>query len=126
MDKNDTLDPSDWKSLREQGHLMLDDILDYLEHIRERPVWQPIPQQTRDVFQESLPQRPSELAEVHQTFMRDILPYAVGNAHPGFMGWVHGGGTPVGMLAEILAAGLNANLGGRDQIPLEVEPPVSG
>ena len=37
------------------------------------------------------------------------------------MGWVHGGGTAVGMLAEMLAAGLNANLGGRDQMPIEVE-----
>ena len=40
---------------------------------------------------------------------------------PGFMGWVHGGGTAVGMLAEMLAAGLNANLGGRDHMPIEVE-----
>ena len=56
--------------------------------------------------------------------MHEILPYSVGNAHPGFMGWVHGGGTPVGMLAEMLAAGLNANLGGRDQIPIEVERQV--
>jgi hypothetical protein len=31
--------------------------------------------------------------------MRDVLPFAAGNVHPGFMGWVHGGGTPVGMLA---------------------------
>src|SRR5260370_41004027 len=37
------------------------------------------------------------------------------------MGWVHGGGTVVGMLAEMLAAGLNGNLGGRDHIPIEVE-----
>jgi aromatic-L-amino-acid decarboxylase len=50
-----------------------------------------------------------------------ILPYSTGNVHPGFMGWVHGGGTPVGMLAEMLAAGLNANLGGRDHVPIEVE-----
>jgi len=41
------------------------------------------------------------------------------------MGWVHGGGTPVGMLAEMLAAGLNANLGGRDQIPIEAERQVA-
>jgi glutamate/tyrosine decarboxylase-like PLP-dependent enzyme len=41
------------------------------------------------------------------------------------MGWIHGGGTVVGMLAEMLAAGLNANLGGRDQIPLEVERQVT-
>src|SRR6202042_1569722 len=57
-------------------------------------------------------------------FMRDVLPYAAGNVHPGFMGWVHGGGTPVGMLAELLAGGLNANLGGRDLAPIEVERQV--
>jgi glutamate/tyrosine decarboxylase-like PLP-dependent enzyme len=41
------------------------------------------------------------------------------------MGWVHGAGTPVGLLAEMLAAGLNANLGGRDHIPVEVERQVT-
>ncbi|MES2365340.1 MAG: aspartate aminotransferase family protein [Pseudomonadota bacterium] len=119
-----TLDPSDWQELRVQGHLMLDDMLDYLEHIRERPVWQPIPQPVRDLFHESLPAQATDLATVHASFLHDVLPYAVGNAHPGFMGWVHGGGTPVGMLAEMLAAGLNANLGGRDQMPIEVERQV--
>ncbi|MBF0495957.1 MAG: aspartate aminotransferase family protein [Deltaproteobacteria bacterium] len=120
----DTLDPLDWPAFRAQGHQMLDDILDYLEHIRERPVWQPIPQNVRTLFRETLPQEPSDLAAVHKIFMQEILPFSVGNAHPGFMGWVHGGGTPVGMLAEMLAAGLNANLGGRDQIPIEVERQV--
>jgi glutamate/tyrosine decarboxylase-like PLP-dependent enzyme len=122
--KQNTLDPPDWQDLRAQSHRMLDDMLNYLEHIRERPVWQPIPPEVRTVFHEALPQKPSDLAAVHDTFMRDILPFAVGNAHPGFMGWVHGGGTPVGMLAEMLAAGLNANLGGRDQMPVEVERQV--
>jgi glutamate/tyrosine decarboxylase-like PLP-dependent enzyme len=103
---------------------MLDDILDHLEHIRSRPVWQPIPPEVRADFRQPLPQSPTDLAAVHETFMREVLPYAVGNAHPGFMGWVHGGGTPVGMLAEMLAAGLNANLGGRDQMPVEVERQV--
>lgn len=120
----DTLDPSDWTVIREQGHRMVDDMLDYLEHIRERPVWQPIPQEVRASFHEPLPSAPATLDTLHAKFMRDILPYAAGNAHPGFMGWVHGGGTPVGMLAEMLAAGLNANLGGRDQVPVEVERQV--
>jgi glutamate/tyrosine decarboxylase-like PLP-dependent enzyme len=119
-----TLDPSDWPDFRSRAHRILDDILDYTEHIRERPVWQPIPQSVRDAFREPLPQEPADLASIHDTFLRDILPYSVGNAHPRFMGWVHGGGTPVGMLAEMLAAGLNANLGGRDQIPIEVERQV--
>jgi glutamate/tyrosine decarboxylase-like PLP-dependent enzyme len=103
---------------------MLDDMLDYTANIRERPVWQPIPRSAREAFRQPLPQKPADLASLHRTFMRQILPYSVGNAHPGFMGWVHGGGTPVGMLAEMLAAGLNANLGGRDQIPVDVERQV--
>ncbi|OIQ93295.1 hypothetical protein GALL_247150 [mine drainage metagenome] len=119
-----TLDPEDWRELRAQGHAMLDDMFDYLEQLRARPVWQIIPQPIRDGFHEPLPTGPGDLAAVHRRFVDDILPYAAGNAHPGFMGWVNGGGTPVGMLAEMLAAGLNANLGGRDQIPIAVERQV--
>jgi aromatic-L-amino-acid/L-tryptophan decarboxylase len=120
-DPGATLDPSDWGSFRAEGHRMLDDILDYIQNIREGPVWQPIPDEVRARFHGDLPIAPAALATVHQEFMRHILPYATGNVHPGFMGWVHGGGTPTGMLAEMLAAGLNANLGGRDHIPIEVE-----
>jgi len=100
---------------------MLDDILDYIENIRERPVWQPIPEHERARFRDAVPTGPGELAAVHDEFMHHILPYATGNTHPGFMGWVHGGGNVPGMLAEMLAAGLNANLGGRDHMPIEVE-----
>lgn len=121
---DDTLDPSDWPGLRLQGHRMLDDLLDYIEHIRERPVWRPIPAQVRASLHEPLPAEPSELVKVHQQFMDNVLPYALGNVHPGFMGWVHGGGTAVGMLAEMLAAGLNSNLGGRDHMAAEVERQV--
>ncbi len=104
---------------------MLDDILDYIESIRERPVWQPIPDEERARFRAAVPNGPSDLAAVHDEFMRHILPYATGNTHPGFMGWVHGGGNVPGMLAEMLAAGLNANLGGRDHMPIEVERQIT-
>jgi aromatic-L-amino-acid decarboxylase len=117
----ETLDPLDWHSFRAQGHRMLDDILDYLEHIRERPVWQPIPEEARALCREPIPWRPTDLGAVHDEFLRAILPFATGNAHPGFFGWVHGGGNPAAVLAEMLAAGLNANLGGRDHMPIEVE-----
>jgi len=104
---------------------MLDDIFDYVEHIRERPAWQPIPDAVRDSLREPIPVRGTDLATVHGQFMCDVLPFATGNSHPGFMGWVHGGGNPVGMLADMLAAGLNANLGGRDHMPIEVERQVA-
>jgi glutamate/tyrosine decarboxylase-like PLP-dependent enzyme len=119
-----SLDPPDWESLRVQSHKMLDDMLDYVAQIRERPVWQRAPEVTESIFQRPIPVEPTSLAVAHETFLQHVLPYAVGNAHPGFMGWVHGGGSTIGMLAEMLAAGLNANLGGRDHIPIAVEQQV--
>jgi len=116
-----SLDPPDWPGLRAHGHRMLDDIFDYVERIRERPVWQPIPDGVRTRFKQDVPTEPSDLAAVHNEFMNYVLPFATGNTHPGFMGWVHGGGNLPGMLADMLAAGLNANLGGRDHMPIEVE-----
>lgn len=118
------LDPRDWRDLREQAHEMLDGMLDYVETIRERPVWQPMPDEVRECFRRPVPSHPTPLAEAYDDFVRHVLPYTIGNVHPGFMGWVHGGGTPVGMLAEMLAGGLNANLGGRDHAPIEVERQV--
>ena len=41
------------------------------------------------------------------------------------MGWVQGGGTAVGMLAEMLAGGFNANCGGRDHMAQEVERQIT-
>jgi glutamate/tyrosine decarboxylase-like PLP-dependent enzyme/glutathione synthase/RimK-type ligase-like ATP-grasp enzyme len=120
-----TLDPADWENLRSQAHRMLDDILDYTRDVRKRPVWQPIPDEVRKRFRSALPAEPTPLADVHREFMHSILPYAAGNVHPGFMGWVNGGGTPAGMLAEMLAAGMNANVGGRDHAPLEIERQVT-
>lgn len=120
---NCSLDPDhdNWPALRAQAHAMLDDMLNYTQDIRERPVWQPIPASARDVFRQDLPKEPSDLGKVHEIFLEHILPYAIGNAHPGFMGWVHGGGNAAGALGEMLAAFLNANLGGRDHVPIEVE-----
>lgn len=115
------LDPENWDEIRSLGHLMLDDMLDHIQHIRERPVWQPIPPEVRAHFADGVPHGPSPLRKVYHEFLEHIAPYATGNLHPGFMGWVHGGGTPVGMLAEMLAAGINANLGGRDHAPIVVE-----
>jgi aromatic-L-amino-acid decarboxylase len=118
---SETLDPQNWDDIRALGHRMLDDMIDYAADIRDRPVWTPIPDDVRARFQADLPRDPCDLGKVYREFTDFIVPYATGNVHPGFMGWVHGGGTAVGMLAEMLAAGLNANLGGRDHIPIEVE-----
>ncbi|MGZ5935821.1 MAG: pyridoxal phosphate-dependent decarboxylase family protein [Rhizomicrobium sp.] len=121
MSDNLSLDPDNWDELRAQGHRMLDDMIDHLAQVRERPVWQPIPREVRDRFHAPLPHAPEPLQDIYAEFRRSVAPYSTGNIHPGFMGWVHGGGNAAGMLAEMLAAGLNANLGGRDHMPIVVE-----
>ena len=119
-----SLDPVDWTDMRAIGHRMVDDMFDHLRSLRDGPVWRPMPDALRRELRKALPRAPTPVAEVYEDFQRLVQPYATGNLHPGFMGWVHGGGNPVGMLAELLAAGLNANLGGRDHAPIEVERQV--
>jgi aromatic-L-amino-acid decarboxylase len=122
---SDDLDPQDWEGFRASSHEALDRMIDFLRTTRERPVWQEAPADVRQHFQTPLPRHPREFAEVLEDFDANIKPYAVGNTHPLFMGWVHGAGTPVGMIAEMLAAGLNANCGGRNHIGIAVENQIT-
>jgi glutamate/tyrosine decarboxylase-like PLP-dependent enzyme len=118
------LDPADWGTLRALGHTMLDDLFDDLEMVGGGPVWRPMPDEVRSAWRSPLPRTSADPEEVYAAYRRLVAPYGVGNRHPRFFGWVHGGGTAIGMLGEMLAAGLNANCGGRDHAPIEVERQV--
>ena len=121
-----TLDPNDWSGLRALGHRMIDDLFDQMAQVRTRPVWQNVPDAVRAELRTPLPQTGTGAEAAYEDFARLIRPYPTGNTHPRFMGWVHGGGNAVGTLAELLAAGLNANLGGRDHAPIVAERQVIG
>jgi aromatic-L-amino-acid/L-tryptophan decarboxylase len=119
------LDPADWNDFRKLGHGALDAMVGDLQTLRARPVWVRPPDEIRAEFNAPLPAGGRSLADVLHDFEHLIKPFATGNRHPAFMGWVHGAGTPVGMIAEMLAAGLNANCGGRDHIGIEVERQIT-
>lgn len=118
------LDPANWEAIRTLAHRMVDEMLLYLQTVRERPVWKPIPEKTRQAFTESLPKPETSVEAVYEEFREKILPYPLGNIHPRFWGWVVGTGTPVGMLADMLASGMNPNLAGADHIANVVERQV--
>ena len=65
---SETLDPNDWDEIRAQGHRMLDDMIDYVANVRERPVWRPIPDEVRARFRAELPRHASDLGAVYQEF----------------------------------------------------------
>lgn len=104
----ETLDPEEWESMRALGHRMLDDALDYIETLRERPVWQHALPEVKAHFAGPPPPDPEPSGEVYQEYVRYILPYQIGNSHPRFWGWVAGSGTVMGMYAEMLAASMDA------------------
>lgn len=120
----ETLDPQDWQAMRALGHRMVDEMMAYLEGVRERPVWQPIPDEVKEFFHRPLPLEPEGAEQAYRDFREFILPHPMGNIHPRFWGWVIGTGTPLGMLAEMLAAGVNPNMGGGEQVANRVETQV--
>jgi aromatic-L-amino-acid decarboxylase len=119
-----SLDPQDWERLRRLGHRMVDDMLEYLQTLRDRPVWQPMPDDLPPRFQQPLPLDPEPPETVYERFLTDILPYQLGNTHPRFWGWVIGTGSPIGMLAGMLTAGVNPNAWGGNQVAGHVERQV--
>ncbi len=120
----ESLDPESWDELRSLGHRMVDDLLTYLQTVRERPVWRPIPADVRARFKGPVPREPEGAERAYADFREYVLPHPMGNIHPRFWGWVMGTGTPLGALAEMLAAGMNPNMGGADHVPNHVEAQV--
>ncbi len=119
-----TLDPADWSSFRTLAHRMLDDTLDHLSSLRRQPAWQSMPDFVRASFREPLPLNASSTAEVYEQFLERVRPYPNGNLHPRFWGWVQGTGTPLAMMADMLASALNPHMAGFDQAPALVEHQV--
>jgi aromatic-L-amino-acid/L-tryptophan decarboxylase len=116
-----TLDPADWSSFRTLAHAALDNCIDFIASVRERPVWQPVPGDVLANLRAPVPYQPTELQTLVEEIRDKIMPYATGNVHPRFFGWVHGAGTVAGILGELMAATMNSNCGGRDHVAVYVE-----
>ena len=123
-DARATLDPQDWAQTRALGHRMLDDMIDWLEGARQRPVWQRMPDDLRAELRVPIPREGTPMEAVYADFQRLVLPYSSANEHPRMMGWVNGGGSAAGLLAELLTGIFNVNCGGRDHAAIEVERQV--
>jgi aromatic-L-amino-acid/L-tryptophan decarboxylase len=115
------LDPKDWQAFRNDAHALLDRLIAHLEHAGDGPVWRPMPDAVRRQLAVPPPGEPRGVHDVCADLCELILPYGTGNTHPRFWGWVHGTGTAGGVLADMAAAAINANCGGRDHGAIQVE-----
>lgn len=111
------LDPQDWDAFRAEFHSLLDACVDRMQAARDLP-WQPAPADILDRV------RIGGGGDVMTRMARDVMPFATGNTHPRFFGWVHGTGLPIAAAAELVAATMNSNMGGRDHGSVDVERAV--
>jgi aromatic-L-amino-acid/L-tryptophan decarboxylase len=61
-----TLDPDDWPNARSLARRIIDDAVNHLAGLRNRPVWQPMPPELRDGYRAPVPDGPLPLAEVRR------------------------------------------------------------
>jgi hypothetical protein len=120
----ESLDPEDWNQMRALAHRMVDDAITYLETVRERPVWRPVPDDVAARFDAPAPDKPAGAGAVYQEFLENIFPYPMGNIHPRFWAWYMGNGTVFGALPDFMAAIMNPNLGGGNHVANLVEGQV--
>jgi aromatic-L-amino-acid/L-tryptophan decarboxylase len=121
----ETLDPENWDELKLLGHKMVDDMIDHLATVRQRPPAMPINEQGAAAFMKPLPLEPEGLESAYGEFKEGVLGTHMGlNTHPRFWGWVVGTGTAQGALAEMLATGINFNMPGGPFAPVLMETQV--
>lgn len=104
----ETLDPNDWEGFRATAHEMLDRLLDFQRDVRGTPAWRPVPEEVERRFETPAPAAGSGARGAYDDFLELVLPYPTGLHHPRFWGWAGGNGSPLGMMAALLGAGMNS------------------
>jgi glutamate/tyrosine decarboxylase-like PLP-dependent enzyme len=124
LENEETLDPQDWQTLRTLAHKMVDDAMDYLETVGERPVWTKTPEASKALSQKRLPTAGTDIEDIYDEFRQHIMPYTKGNIHPRFFAWVQGTGTAFGALADMLASVMNPNTAIGDHSAMYIDKQV--
>lgn len=120
----ETLDPADWSDVRALAHRVVDDTIGYLRDVRERPVWQGMPDAVKATFDKPLPRLPTALDDVYGQVTENLMPYPMGNIHPRFWSWYMGSSNFTGALADFLAAVQGSNLGGGNHAAASMDSQV--
>ena len=120
----ETLDPADWAALRGLAHRIVDDAVDHLATLRDRPVWQEMPPAIRAAYTGAVPEGPTPLADVYAEMRENLVPYPMGNIHPRFWGWYMGSSNFAGALGDFIAAIDGSNLGGGNTAPAALDRQV--
>lgn len=104
------------------GYQVIDMLAAGMRQNADQPVRQPVPDAVRDALMHHPLPETGTTAETVLSAVKDlVLPYPMGNRSPRFFAWVNSPPAPLGILAELLAAGHNASVAGGDHAATYVE-----
>ena len=111
------------EEFRRSGHDLVDRIADLLASIGSRPV---TPGESPAEVRARLGHRPlpgggADPARLLGEVTDLLFEHSLFNGHPRFMGYITSSAAPIGMLADLLAAAVNPNVGGWELSPVASE-----
>lgn len=111
------------ESFRKLGHALIDQIAEFYESLRDRPITRGLgPQEIRDLIgNAALPDAGSDAAKLLDDFAALLFDNSLHNGHPRFMGYITSSAAPLGALGDLLAAAVNSNVGAWELSPVASE-----
>ena len=112
------------QQFRSLGHALVDRIASFLASMRGRAVTPAEPvDRVRAVLgaARTLPEQGAEPGELLTSAADLLFEHSLLNGHPRFCGYITSPAAPIGMLAELLAAAVNANVGAWKLSPMATE-----
>ena len=112
------------EQFRTLGHDLVDRIASFLGSLRGRAVTQAeSPEKVRAALDAArmLPEQSAEAGALLRNTANLLFDHSLLNGHPGFYGYITSSAAPIGMLAELLAAAVNPNVGAWKLSPMATE-----
>ena len=107
---------------RTAGHQLVEQIADFIEGLPQRPVTiNKTPQMLIDQLPHALPDKGTEASRLLAETADLLFNNATLNGHPRFWGYITSSAAPIGALGDLLAASVNANVGGWELAPIATE-----
>lgn len=108
---------------RELGYKLVDQIAEFLDGLSQRPVTSgESPQTIRNLLgADILPEHGSPANDLLDEVTDLLLDHSLFNGHPRFWGYITSSAAPIGVLADLLAAAVNPNVGAAVLSPVASE-----
>lgn len=114
----------DREAFRSAGHALVDMVAEFLETLPQRPVTRgEAPEVIRELIDAAapLPEQGADAEPLLRAAANILFDHSLFNGHPRFFGYITSSPAPIGMLAELLAAAVNANVGAWQLAPVASE-----